>query len=113
MICETRVKQGPCGGDATLRVAKQKTVRLAGSSSIDSRDEASASDALQSTLRFPYHARYPAQAFSKLRWALNEWKDGKLAILNAAGAWLTIIDGFGAPGDTLLTATLIRNIRRS
>lgn len=62
--------------------------------------------------RYPFHTTYPAKLWSKARWLLNGWKDHCLLLLNFAGAWLTIIDGFGAPGDTILTATVIHNIKR-
>jgi ADP-heptose:LPS heptosyltransferase len=50
--------------------------------------------------------------FSKIRWKLNEWKNNQLRLLNFLRIRLTVIDGFGALGDTLLTAIVIRNLKK-
>ncbi|MBL63838.1 MAG: hypothetical protein CMI30_10580 [Opitutae bacterium] len=63
------------------------------------------------SLRRTFHSRFPGWLFSKIRWKLNEWKDRRLRLLNLLGIRLTVIDGFGALGDTLLTATVIRNLK--
>lgn len=46
----------------------------------------------------------------KIRWHLNARLSRRLPLLNATGARLTIVDAYGAPGDTLLTATICRNV---
>jgi ADP-heptose:LPS heptosyltransferase len=45
----------------------------------------------------------------KLRWRLNRWLLRRLGLLRR-GTWVTVYDAFGAPGDTLLTAIVCRNI---
>lgn len=47
---------------------------------------------------------------SRLRWHLNHRIRLFLPILNRCAARLTIIDGFGSPGDTLLTAVFAHNL---
>jgi len=62
-------------------------------------------------LLYPFHSSYPLKFWSKYRW----WKNGKLkrkiASLNKAKGWLTVIDRLGAPGDALITANVIRCIK--
>ena len=48
----------------------------------------------------------------KLRWHLNARLTRRLRLLDAVGARLTLIDAYGAPGDTLLTAIVCRNLHR-
>ena len=62
-------------------------------------------------LQYTFYENWPAKLFSKIRWKLNEWKDKHLSLLNALGCRLTVIDKFGSAGDTLITATVIRNIK--
>ncbi|HYE33192.1 MAG TPA: glycosyltransferase family 9 protein [Methylomirabilota bacterium] len=50
------------------------------------------------------------RALTNLRSRLNKAVIKRLGLLNAFGARLTIIDQFGSPGDTLMTATVCRNI---
>jgi len=45
------------------------------------------------------------------RWHLNEWMLRHLEILNAVHGWLSILDSFGAPGDTLMAATVCRILK--
>ncbi|HEX4085569.1 MAG TPA: glycosyltransferase family 9 protein [Chthoniobacteraceae bacterium] len=47
----------------------------------------------------------------KVRWHVNRWLLRRLHWLRP-GAWITVRDGFGAPGDTLLTAIVCRHIAR-
>jgi ADP-heptose:LPS heptosyltransferase len=47
----------------------------------------------------------------KLRWHLNARLTRHPAVLNRLGAQLTIVDAYGAPGDTLLTAIVCRHLR--
>ncbi len=48
---------------------------------------------------------------SKVRWHLNRWLLRHLGLLRSAN-WITVHDIFGAPGDTLLTAIVCRNIKQ-
>ena len=48
----------------------------------------------------------------KLRWHLNAAFTRRTALLNAFGARLTVVDAYGAPGDTLLTAIICRHVRQ-
>ena len=63
-------------------------------------------------LLYPFHISYPLKLWSKYRW----WKNGNLKrvilSLNNAKAWLTVIDRLGAPGDALITANVIRCIKK-
>jgi|TARA_B100001093_G_scaffold442696_1_gene444585 ADP-heptose:LPS heptosyltransferase len=63
-------------------------------------------------LQYPFHESYPRKFFSKVRWKLNEIKSWVLPVLNFLRFRFTIIDGFGAPGDTLLTAIVAHNLKR-
>lgn len=47
---------------------------------------------------------------SKIRWHLNHRIRWLLPVLNGCAARVTVIDGFGSPGDTLLTAIFARNL---
>jgi hypothetical protein len=47
----------------------------------------------------------------KIRWHLNDLLTKRLWLLNLLGARLTIVDAYGSPGDTLLTATVCRHVR--
>ena len=62
-------------------------------------------------LRYPFYKHWPAKFFSKVRWKFNEWKNKHLSLLNRFGCKLSIIDTFGSPGDTLITAIIIKNIK--
>lgn len=46
-----------------------------------------------------------------VRWHLNEWMLRHIHLLGLRGRWLTVMDAFGAPGDTLMAATVCRIIR--
>ena len=48
----------------------------------------------------------------KIRWHLNALLTRRPWILNAFGATLTIVDIYGYPGDTLLTAIVCRHLRQ-
>ncbi len=47
----------------------------------------------------------------KIAWHLNALLVRRLWLLNGLGAQLTVVDQFGTPGDTLLTATICRHIK--
>ena len=64
-------------------------------------------------LLFPFHRRFPKKVWSKIRWALNARLEVFLAFLNQLRAPLTVVDRLGAPGDALLTAIVIRNLKQS
>lgn len=64
------------------------------------------------SLRYPFHSTGICYLWSKFRWAINERIQAHLGILNFFGVKFTVIDGFGAPGDTLLTAIVAHNIKR-
>ena len=65
-------------------------------------------------LLYPFHKTWPRKAWSKLRWRLNGSLAQRLPRLNACGAVIiTVIDRLGAPGDALLTAIVIHNLKRS
>jgi ADP-heptose:LPS heptosyltransferase len=55
--------------------------------------------------------RRPDRVASKIRWQVNTRLVRRPSLLNAAGARLTIVDAFGTPGDTLLTAIVCRHLR--
>lgn len=63
-------------------------------------------------LLFPFHLRYPQKIWSRYRW----WKNSKLSLilpsLNRKKKLITVIDRLGAPGDALITATVIRNLKK-
>jgi ADP-heptose:LPS heptosyltransferase len=48
----------------------------------------------------------------KVRWHLNAQATRRPWALNACAATLTIVDAYGSPGDTLLTAIICRDLRR-
>jgi ADP-heptose:LPS heptosyltransferase len=48
----------------------------------------------------------------KIEWHGNRWLLRNLWLLNATSGRLTVEDQFGAPGDTLLTASICRIIKR-
>jgi ADP-heptose:LPS heptosyltransferase len=53
----------------------------------------------------------PKEFAEKVRWHVNEWMLRHLGMLSAVGGRLTVIDSFGAPGDTLLAATICRTLK--
>jgi len=65
------------------------------------------------SLLYPFHRRFPKKVWSKIRWALNARLEVFLAFLNQLRAPLTVVDRLGAPGDALLTAIVIRNLKQS
>ena len=62
-------------------------------------------------LLYPFHGSYPLKLWSKYRWWRNRNLKSKLSYLNQAKSWLTVIDRLGAPGDALITASVIRCIK--
>jgi ADP-heptose:LPS heptosyltransferase len=56
--------------------------------------------------------RRPDRLTARIRWHVNSRLVRRPALLNAAGARLTVVDAFGTPGDTLLTATICRHLRQ-
>ena len=65
-----------------------------------------------SQLLYPYHNKFPLVIWSKFRWFINRHKRMYLPLINALGLHFTIIDGFGAPGDTLLTSIVVQNLKK-
>jgi ADP-heptose:LPS heptosyltransferase len=49
---------------------------------------------------------------SRIHWHLNAWMQRRLRLLDAAHGWLSVLDSFGAPGDTLLAATVCRILKQ-
>jgi ADP-heptose:LPS heptosyltransferase len=56
--------------------------------------------------------RHGAGLAWKVRWHVNTRLARHPGLLNAAGARLTIVDAFGTPGDTLMTAIVCRHVRQ-
>jgi ADP-heptose:LPS heptosyltransferase len=50
---------------------------------------------------------------AKVRWHVNEWMQCHLGLLQLAGGRLSVLDSFGAPGDTLLAATVCRILKEN
>lgn len=63
-------------------------------------------------LLYPFHVSYPLKLWSKYRWWKNDNLKQKIHLLDKAKAWLTVIDRLGAPGDALITANVIRCIKK-
>ena len=63
-------------------------------------------------LLYPFHISYPLKFWSKYRWWRNRNLKRVIQSLNKANAWLTVIDRLGAPGDALITANVIRCIKK-
>jgi len=63
-------------------------------------------------LLYPFHRSYPLKLFSKFRWFRNSRLPSLLPSLNKKSNWLTVIDRLGAPGDALITANVIRCIKK-
>ena len=63
-------------------------------------------------LLFPFHTRYPLKLWSKYRWWRNSRITHSLSSINRHSKWLTVIDRLGAPGDALITANIVRGIKR-
>jgi ADP-heptose:LPS heptosyltransferase len=62
-------------------------------------------------LLFPFHRSYPLKIWSKFRWFQNSRLQSLLPLLSKKRNWLTVIDRLGAPGDSLITANVIRCIK--
>jgi ADP-heptose:LPS heptosyltransferase len=63
-------------------------------------------------LLYPFHGSYPLKLWSKYRWWKNDNFKRKLFFLNKQKNWLTIVDRLGAPGDALITANVIRCLKK-
>jgi len=61
---------------------------------------------------YPFHLQYPLKIWSKYRWWKNRNLKSKLKNLNRYKKTISVIDRLGAPGDTLITANLIRCIKK-
>jgi len=64
-------------------------------------------------LLYPFHRLYPGKILSKYRWFHNSRLPSNLLSLNNRKKWLTVIDRLGAPGDALITANVIRCIKKT
>lgn len=64
-------------------------------------------------LLYPFHQQIPKKVWSKIRWTLNAKLTLFLPLLNRLRGTLTVVDRLGAPGDALLTAIVIRNLKQS
>ena len=62
-------------------------------------------------LLYPFQRSYPLKLWSKFRWFRNSRLPSLLPSLNKKRKWLTVIDRLGAPGDSLITANVIRCIK--
>jgi len=62
-------------------------------------------------LLYPFHKTYPHKLWSKYRWFQNSRLPFLLQSLNERKKWLTVIDRLGAPGDSIITANVIRCIK--
>ena len=63
-------------------------------------------------LLYPFHDTYPTKLWSKFRWFQNSRLPSLLPPLNKRRKRLTVIDRLGAPGDALITANVIRCIKK-
>ncbi len=62
-------------------------------------------------LLYTFYRSYPHKLLSKYRWFRNSRLPNLLSSLNKKKKWLTVIDRLGAPGDSLITANVIRCIK--
>ena len=62
-------------------------------------------------LLYPFHRTYPLKFWSKFRWFRNSRLPSILPSLNERKKWLTVVDRLGAPGDSIITANVIRCIK--
>ena len=63
-------------------------------------------------LLYQFYNRYPFKLWSKYRWFKNSKLGLVLETLNKQTKWLTIVDRLGAPGDALITANVIRCLKK-
>ena len=63
-------------------------------------------------LLYPFHLSYPFKFWSKFRWWKNNRLNHSIQKLNSKGNWLTVVNRLGARGDTLITANVIRCIKK-
>ena len=64
-------------------------------------------------LLYPFHQVYPNKLWSKYRWFLNSRLPSLLPSLNKRKKWLTVVDRLGAPGDAIITANVIRCLKKN
>ena len=64
------------------------------------------------SLLYRFHSSYPFKLWSKYRWFKNSKLRLVLDTLNKQRKWLTIVDRLGAPGDALITANVIRCLKK-
>lgn len=64
-------------------------------------------------LLYPFHNKYPKKFWSKYRWWKNSKINELLNDLNENNEWLTVVDRLGAPGDSLITANVIRCLKNA
>jgi ADP-heptose:LPS heptosyltransferase len=62
-------------------------------------------------LLYPFHQTSPLKFWSKFRWFRNSLLPSLLPSLNKKRKWLTVVDRLGAPGDSIITANVIRCIK--
>ena len=55
---------------------------------------------------------WAAECFARFHWHANRFLNRRLWLAEKLGLTLTVEDGFGTPGDTLLTAVVCREIKR-
>ena len=63
-------------------------------------------------LLYQFYNTYPFKLWSKYRWFKNSRLRFVLDTLNKQKKWLTIVDRLGAPGDALITANVIRCLKK-
>ena len=63
-------------------------------------------------LLYPFLRFYPFKIWSKYRWFKNSHLEENLPNLNRNKRWLTVVDRLGAPGDAIITANVIRCIKK-
>lgn len=63
-------------------------------------------------LLYKFHSSYPFKIWSKYRWFKNSKLGLLLDTLNKQIKWLTVVDRLGAPGDALITANVIRCLKK-
>lgn len=63
-------------------------------------------------LLYQFYSAYPLKLWSKFRWFKNSRLRFVLHTLNQQKKWLTVVDRLGAPGDALITANVIRCLKK-
>ena len=64
-------------------------------------------------LLYNYQENFPLFIFHKLRWFLNGNISILLPLLNFFGLKFTVVNRLGAPGDTLITANVIKCLKEN